>query len=90
MEDRYVMIAIGHNPVATWFDLIAIRLGGNESARQHQPHFSPKSSAWRLERGLNPPKTCLKSHNADVVLGAPHVATPRFTGSRSLATLKSP
>jgi hypothetical protein len=84
------VIAIGHHPVATWFDLIAIRLGGNESARRHQPHFSPMPSAWRLERGLSPAKTCLMSHNADVVLRAPYPATPRFTGSRSLATLKSP
>ena len=84
------MIAVGHHPVATWFDLIAIRLGGNESARRHQPHFSLKSSAGRLERGLNPSITCLISHNADVALGAPLVATPRFTGSRSLTTLKSP
>lgn len=80
------MIAIGHHPVATWFHLIAIRLGGNESARRHQPHFCSKPSAWRLERGLNPPRTSLRSHNADVALGAP----PRFTGSRSLTTLKSP
>jgi hypothetical protein len=84
------MIAIGHNPVATWFDPIAIRLGGNESARRHQPHFSPVPSAWRLERGLNPSKTCLIGHNADVLHGAPHVATPHLTGSRPIATLESP
>jgi len=84
------MIAIGHHPVATWFHLIAICLGGNESARRYQPHFSPEPSAWRLERGLNPSKTCLMSHNVDVVLGTPHIATPRLADSRSLATLKSP
>jgi hypothetical protein len=84
------MIAIGHNPVASWFDLIAIRLGGNESARRHQSYFSPKPSARRLERGLNPSKTCLMSHNVDVALGTPHATTPCFTGSRLLATLKSP
>jgi hypothetical protein len=72
------MIAIGHNPVATRFNLIAIRLGGNESARRHQPHFSPKPSAWRSQRGLNPSKTCLMSHNADVVLGAPLLTTLRL------------
>jgi hypothetical protein len=84
------MIAIGHHPVATWFHLIAIRLGGNESVRLHQPHFSRKPSAGRLERGLNPSKTCLMSHNADVALGAPYLATLCSTGSHSLATLKSP
>ncbi|MEH2470738.1 hypothetical protein V1281_000019 [Nitrobacteraceae bacterium AZCC 2161] len=80
------MIAIDLHPAATWFHLIAIRLGGNESARRHQSHLSTKPSAQRLERSLTPSKTCLRSHNADVVLGAP----PRFTGSRSLTTLKSP
>jgi hypothetical protein len=30
------------------------------------------------------------SHNVDVALNTPHVATPRFTGSRFAATLKSP
>jgi len=84
------MIAIGHHPVTTWFDLIAIRLGGNESARRHQSYFPPKPNARRLERGLNPSKTCLMSHNVDVALNTPHVATPRFTGSRFAATLKSP
>jgi hypothetical protein len=84
------MIATGHHPVATWFDLIAIRFGGNESARRYQPHFFPEPSAWRVERGLNPSKTCLMSHNVDVVLGTPHIATPRLSRSRSLATLKSP
>jgi hypothetical protein len=84
------MIAIGHHPAATWFGLIAIRLGGNESARRHQSHFPPKPNARRLERSLTPSKTSLRSHNADVVLGAPLLATPRFTGSRSLTTLKSP
>jgi hypothetical protein len=84
------MIAIGHNPVAAWFDLIAIRFGGNESARRYQSYLPPKPSAWRLERGLNPSKTCLMSHNVDVVLGTPHIATARLADSRSLATLKSP
>ena len=84
------MIAISHRPVPTWFDFIAIRFGGNESARRHQSHLPPKSGAWRLERSLTPSKTCLMSHYADVALGAPYLATPRFTGSRSLATLKSP
>jgi len=84
------MIAIGHHPVANWFQLIAIRLGGNESARRHQSHLPPKPSARSLERSLTPSKTCLMSHNADVALGAPHLATPCSTGSRSLTTLKSP
>ena len=84
------MIAIGHSPVATWYDPFAIRLGGTESARRHQPHFARMPSVWRLERGLNPSKTCLNGHNADVLLGAPHVATPCFTGSRPIATLESP
>src|ERR1035437_10706922 len=90
MESRYVMTAIAHHPATTWFDLIAIRRGGNESARRHQSHFPPKPSARRLERGLNPSKTCLMSHNVDVALNTPHVATPRFTGSRLFATLQSP
>ena len=84
------MIAIGHHPVATWLHLIAIRLGGNESARQHQSYLPPKSGACRLERSLTPSKTCLISHNADVALGAPYLATPCSTGSRSLATPKCP
>jgi hypothetical protein len=84
------VIAIGHHPVTTLFDLIAIRLGGNESARRYQPHLSPEPGEWRLQRGLNPSKICLMSHNADVVQGTPHIATPRLADSRSLATLKSP
>ena len=80
------MISVGHHPVATWFHLIAIRLGENERARRRQPHFSPKPGARRVESSLTPYKTSLMSHNADVALGAP----PRFTGSRSLATPKSP
>lgn len=84
------MIAIGHHPAAIWFDLIAIRLGGNESARRHQPYFFPKLSARSLERSLTPSKTCLMNHNADVALGAPYLATPGSAGSRLLATLKSP
>lgn len=84
------MIAIGRHPVAAWFHLITIRLGGNESARRHQSHLPPKPGARRLESSLIPSKTCLMSHNADVALGAPYLAMPCSTGSRSLATPKSP
>jgi hypothetical protein len=84
------MIAIGHHPVATWFHLITIRLGGNESERRHQSHLPPKPSARSLESSLTPSKTCLISHNAEEALGAPHLATLCSTGSRSLATFKSP
>ena len=82
------MIAISHHPAATRF--IAIRLGGNESARRYQAHLPSKPRARSLERSLTPSKTCLRSHNVDVVLGTPHIATPRLAASRSLATLKSP
>lgn len=72
------------------FHRIPIRLGGNENVCPHRPESSPTPCAWRPKHGSETSKIRSIRRDANAILLAARVETPRHAVSHSIATSKSP